>query len=543
MTIQKKFIILPIIIGFLSLSTVFFFMYNINFNITQHMNVNHPRLIAVFEMEININEAASETYLEGVNRETYLNSKEKFQDAIDDFTKYFNIYKSQAIKDNNTKYIEKLEKEFSRFINFGEEIFELNNEQYKKIIERRKILNNSIEVDLDDNLQLNLESNDINNMGKLHAADEIEINMHELISAVRGYLLKNDAFLKERIADSLDDLKGWITTYEDFELNTDELNTIKKIKKEVDLVEKLSLSIVVLEDRIIHTTSEFEVVHVKLDYLMDEVIQKNLMYDLEIEAQNIEYSLYIFFFVIIFILLLLMIALFNSVRPILKSINELIESTIHFSKNQEIQIPSHSEDELGMLSKALESMMHELLQEAKKRNEIMSELQKVNAELESLANTDSLTKLYNRRYFFEHVHKFLDMSVRENKVSTILMLDIDKFKNVNDTFGHDIGDKILQDFAKVLSENIRKGDIFARFGGEEFIVFLPHANYENALVVAEKIRSSIETFKSIQNIKSTVSIGISEVLNDIDITIKEADTALYKAKENGRNRVECYAII
>ena len=173
-------------------------------------------------------------------------------------------------------------------------------------------------------------------------------------------------------------------------------------------------------------------------------------------------------------------------------------------------------------------------------NTMLNTIQKNKSELENLANTDSLTGLYNRRHFYELVNPFLDMSKRENKISTIIMLDIDKFKNINDTYGHDVGDLILQDFAKVLSENIREGDIFARFGGEEFVVFLPNTNYENALIVAEKIRNTIESYRSIQNIKFTVSIGLCEFLADVDNAIKKSDIALYKAKENGRNRVECY---
>jgi diguanylate cyclase len=118
------------------------------------------------------------------------------------------------------------------------------------------------------------------------------------------------------------------------------------------------------------------------------------------------------------------------------------------------------------------------------------------------------------------------------------MLDIDKFKNVNDTYGHDAGDLVLQGFAQVVSKNLRKSDIFARIGGEEFLVFLPYSSHENALVVAQKIRHAIETYEGVDNIRFTISIGVSEVLNDIKSAIKVSDTALYKAKENGRNRVE-----
>jgi diguanylate cyclase (GGDEF)-like protein len=166
-------------------------------------------------------------------------------------------------------------------------------------------------------------------------------------------------------------------------------------------------------------------------------------------------------------------------------------------------------------------------------NTMLNKIQKNKSELETLANQDTLTGLYNRRYFFELVNQFLDMTKRENKISTILMLDIDKFKNINDTYGHNVGDLVLQGFAKVLLENNRKGDIFARFGGEEFIVFLPHLNADDAFLVAKKICRSIEIYRDVQDINFTVSIGLCEFHNDIKDAINKADIALYKAKENG----------
>ncbi|MFK5892795.1 MAG: diguanylate cyclase [Pseudomonadota bacterium] len=176
-------------------------------------------------------------------------------------------------------------------------------------------------------------------------------------------------------------------------------------------------------------------------------------------------------------------------------------------------------------------------------NTMLNKIQKNKSELESLANIDALTGLYNRRYFFELVNQFLDMTKRENKISTILMLDIDNFKNINDTYGHNAGDLALQGFAKVLVENNRKGDAFARFGGEEFIVFLPNLNDDNAFLVAEKIRSSVETFRGVKHINFTVSIGLCEFHHNLDHAIKNADIALYKAKGNGRNRVERYSAL
>ena len=167
-------------------------------------------------------------------------------------------------------------------------------------------------------------------------------------------------------------------------------------------------------------------------------------------------------------------------------------------------------------------------------------------ELEYIASTDPLTKLYNRRYFTQVGESILKLSKRENQSLSILMLDIDNFKLVNDTYGHKVGDDVIVSIAKALKAIGRESDIACRFGGEEFILLLPSTTLEGALTIAQKLRIYIEnTQVSIEDHKSinvTVSIGISKVQHQKEVnlepSIKRADDALYKAKENGKNRVE-----
>jgi len=174
-------------------------------------------------------------------------------------------------------------------------------------------------------------------------------------------------------------------------------------------------------------------------------------------------------------------------------------------------------------------------------NTMLNQIQNNKIKLESLANTDPLTGLYNRRYFFVFVNSFINMNERGDIVYSILMFDIDKFKNVNDTYGHDVGDKVIMSLAKTFKKNVRKGDVFARYGGEEFIAFLPHTDTHAAVKVAEKIRNAVELSREVENVHFTVSVGVADASNKnntIENVIKLSDTALYKAKENGRNRVE-----
>ncbi len=165
------------------------------------------------------------------------------------------------------------------------------------------------------------------------------------------------------------------------------------------------------------------------------------------------------------------------------------------------------------------------------------------AKLRELATTDGLTGLYNRRQFMELVEQEFARSVRYEHPLALLMLDIDHFKKINDKFGHDCGDQVLQSFAKTSILALRNTDVLGRLGGEEFGVFLPETNIEDAREVAERLRLSIE-HASIEttagNIKITVSIGVS-VLSDTTSSfqemIKQADVALYEAKQSGRNCV------
>jgi len=165
---------------------------------------------------------------------------------------------------------------------------------------------------------------------------------------------------------------------------------------------------------------------------------------------------------------------------------------------------------------------------------------KLNDRLHKIANTDPLTGINNRRNFFTLVNSYLAMTERDKPNASVLMLDLDKFKNINDQYGHDIGDEALKTTSRLISNYIRKGDVLARFGGEEFIVFLPDTNVNQANIVAEKIRCAIEKHKFIENIFITISIGLSAVESDIDSAIKNADIALYQAKNQGRNCIQVH---
>lgn len=162
-------------------------------------------------------------------------------------------------------------------------------------------------------------------------------------------------------------------------------------------------------------------------------------------------------------------------------------------------------------------------------------------ELEKQANTDPLTGIFNRRKFMQIALHELSRFKRHKHIFSILMLDIDDFKKVNDNFGHDVGDKVIKDVATIIQEATRDSDCFSRWGGEEFIIMLPESDLSGRCIFAEKIINLINSYKFDHAERVTVSMGVtSSIENDdnIDEIIKRADHALYKAKGSGKNTYE-----
>lgn len=163
--------------------------------------------------------------------------------------------------------------------------------------------------------------------------------------------------------------------------------------------------------------------------------------------------------------------------------------------------------------------------------------------IQEKAITDSLTNLYTKRYAFERFGEEFVRSRQQQLQLAFLMVDIDDFKNCNDRYGHLLGDTVLCEVAKRIKENIREVDMLARFGGEEFAVFIPNAVYRSVLSIAERIRCGVETlpiYAYDEVIRVTVSIGLSIYSSDIkepSDLIDRADLALYQAKRTGKNKV------
>lgn len=165
-----------------------------------------------------------------------------------------------------------------------------------------------------------------------------------------------------------------------------------------------------------------------------------------------------------------------------------------------------------------------------------------NKKIQDIVYIDDLTKVFNRRYINEKISYFIKLAKEKHKAFSLLLIDIDYFKKVNDQYGHLVGDLVLANVAQHIQSNIRYHDVVGRFGGEEFIVIIPDYDANRTMDIAERLRNDIDHMHIRgYNVHVTISIGITHYMYDndnIDTLVKRADEAMYQAKSSGRNCVK-----
>ncbi|MBE9568336.1 MAG: GGDEF domain-containing protein [Proteobacteria bacterium] len=171
---------------------------------------------------------------------------------------------------------------------------------------------------------------------------------------------------------------------------------------------------------------------------------------------------------------------------------------------------------------------------------MLAHIKSLSSRLKQLAFTDSLTKIYNRLHFAHFLDIEIDKAKRYDSTFSIIFFDLDHFKDVNDNFGHAAGDRVLEQLTQVVAKANRSADIFARHGGEEFIILAPETDISGAMIHAERLRNDIEKFEFDTVDHITSSFGVTEFKKEdtLEMLMERADIALYMAKEYGRNRVE-----
>lgn len=237
-------------------------------------------------------------------------------------------------------------------------------------------------------------------------------------------------------------------------------------------------------------------------------------------------------FVVPFSFLAILIAIKLS-RSFNRPLQELARAAAEVSRgNYGVQLPLSRRDELGEVAQAF--------------NKMAVNLKENFAKVSDMANRDGLTGLYNARFFQEALTRELDRVKRTTRPFSLLIFDGDRFKRINDTYGHPVGDLILQHLSRVAKSVLRGYDVLARYGGEEFIAMLPDATGSQALLLGERLRKMVEQRPFLtehgETIRATISVGVAQARAPYEKKelISQADQALYRAKESGRNRVVCY---
>lgn len=368
----------------------------------------------------------------------------------------------------------------------------------------------------------------------------VEFFRDRFVEFNKGFVSPIDERWREYIARFTDISDFSSKAFEIFEKSNSELKLFRNYVVEIarpSLSKELSAKFELDEFlRNKHTPNEIE-----------EAIKEALAKRFELDKKEIEKYISTLNDVIGLISLKLM-SFIDRDRVTIKSIDEIKNllskamevGEIEGVKQKVVAIADKLESELEMLNSSLDEKNREI-------NELREKIKKLEESLreaEVTSKTDYLTKVMNKRGLKEELQRFESIYKRRGISYALLFLDIDQFKNINDTYGHDAGDKVLSSIGTILLKRSRKEDVIGRFGGEEFIVILYGSGLEGAKIYAEHIRAQIETSKFIyknKRIPVTVSLGIAirEDFNSMEETLNSADEKMYLAKRNGRNRVEC----
>jgi diguanylate cyclase (GGDEF)-like protein len=224
----------------------------------------------------------------------------------------------------------------------------------------------------------------------------------------------------------------------------------------------------------------------------------------------------------------------------LRRLTRAVRAMRHGYLKQYVEVESN--DEIGMLARSFNRMSEKLARQYAELRESKLRIEKLALQLRELSMRDALTQLHNRRYFDEHGSRLFQHAVRYQRPFSVMLADIDHFKQINDRYSHSMGDEVLRRIGEILRTKVRASDLVARYGGEEFVIAFPETDLQQAHETCESLRKRIESYPWQElhpELKVTMSMGLSSdaYVRDIHIMLEAADALLYRAKHEGRNRV------
>jgi diguanylate cyclase (GGDEF)-like protein len=258
------------------------------------------------------------------------------------------------------------------------------------------------------------------------------------------------------------------------------------------------------------------------------------------------------FIVDVCIILLFSVLAYKITLAIMQPIEALSQGARRIAAGHvdyQIPVPANDDDELGLLTHTFNDMMEklrnnqlEIERDRVRLAEKNEELQSANEILSQLSITDGLTKLHNHRYFQDHLTREIKRVSRTKAPLSLILIDLDDFKMLNDTYGHAAGDEVLISLAAIMNDSARESDLIARYGGEEFVILMPNTDLAGAVHLAEKVRMAVESTRliigdSMKPIDITISLGVALYDGNRREFFAEADRALYQAKAAGKNCV------
>ena len=389
MKLKTKIIVIPSILATIMFIVLLIFKVNITSNITELINKNTPKLIAILEIEINLDEMHISLYnaLGSYDNDIKKHYIDKYNDSVSDQENYLKEFKKLSVGNAEEKVFMELNKIRHDYLNTGNEILSLDKELKKIIQQRRDILNNNIEFYLDSKLQNSLNKNDEQYIEKQEILLEIEINIHELISAVRGYIIKSDEFLLDRVKDSENDIIFWKSKLNKLTWNEENTKTVKDLNKELEEARKLSDKIIDHKIRQDILLERFHILNIKLDDLIDNVINKDVIKNQNFLSEQLIDRFNVSVILLIIFSLFVLISMYKVSNTLMNNIYKIINAIKKYGiSNNPTKISIETEDEVRLLGDTINDMSSLLYQSALEKNNFIDKLNKLNHELEEKIN-------------------------------------------------------------------------------------------------------------------------------------------------------------